>query len=106
MNSIQLTGKLEENDFPVTGNKYLWIRNWESGNSYAELTTPERLFDYFDMEDCHDEEPEHHIYLLRPDKAPQPCAFYGIRHDWEHPLRMAIVSNRGKVLDIGYGTDH
>jgi len=105
MDAMQLIG-VYDNDFPVTGNRYLWTRKWESGNSYAEIVFPSRIFDYFDMDDCFDEEPEHRLYLIRPDKAPLPCYFYGTWHNWNDPLRMEIRTARGRVLDVGYGTDH
>ena len=108
MTKMQLTGTYADNDFPVTGNRYLWIRKYSGGDSYAEIVYPAAVFDYLDMADFYDdgEEPEHRLYLLRPDKAPLTCEAYGTWHNLHDPLRMEIRTSRGRVLDVGYGTNH
>ena len=107
MNATQLTGTYD-NGFPVSGNKYLWTRKYSGGDSYAEVVTPYAIFNFNDMMDTLDEEdaPVQSIYLIRPDKAPLPCTFHGTWHNWDDPLRMEIRTNRGKVLDAGYGSNH
>lgn len=105
MNSTQLTGTYD-NGFPVSENKYLWVRKYPDGDSYAEVVTPYSIFNFNDMMDCLDDPPEQMIYLIRPDKAPLPCTFHGTWHNWDDHLRMEIRTNRGKVLDADYGSDH
>ena len=108
---FQLTGH-DDDGYKVQGNRYLWIRNYnhrgqpQDNDSYAEIASAHRIFDYMDMSDILDDPPELRVFLLRPDKAPLPCQLYGTWHNFNDPLRMEIRTNRGKVLDVGYGTDH
>ena len=104
--SVQLTGKYP-NDFPVTGNRYLMITKDIDGDSYARIVFPVEIFDIWDMRDCYDDNSVYEIYLIRTDgKQPTRCEVFGTWHNFGDPLRMEIRTSRGKVLDVGYGTDH
>ena len=106
---MQIAGRLYENNFPIYGNHYLWIRKYPDGNIHADVVGPCAIFSYLDMRDCYDacDEPENEVYFIRTDgKQPTRCELFGTWHNLGDPLRMEIRTVRGKTLDVGYGTDH
>lgn len=77
----------------------------EKAHEYAQIMSAAEIFDEMDMSDCFDIEID--VYRIRPfGKRPEHCRFLGKWHDHDSPLKMKIVSSRGRTLDTGYGTDH
>ena len=75
------------------------------GEYFSVIETGRQIFDRMDMDDCYD---IHINRLLLINKTRLvPCEFYGTRHNWDDALRMEIRRrSNGKVLDVGYGSDH
>lgn len=77
----------------------------DNHENHWSIKTASEIFDIMDMADCHDGYVEY-IYLL-PENGDPPfeCAFHGVWHDLDDPLKMVIECG-GEVIATGYGTDH
>lgn len=93
-------------DLPVEGNRYLYITRWDE-DEFADVVTAAKIFEDLDIEDCFPAGFSREAYLLKGySKRPERVQILGTWHDPKDPLKMEIVSSRGKVLDVAWGHDH
>lgn len=97
-------------DLPIKDNRYLYITKWEDCGKveeYADVVKAEQIFRDLDMEDCYPGLFSREAYLLKGyNKRPERVQLLGTWHDPKDPLKMEIISSRGKVLDVAWGNDH